>query len=325
MSSTKISISLQSLLRCPICHSKLAFESENVALCTNYRCGVGFPIVDGIPVIINEHNSIFSINDFTNHRNTTFNLHENTLFSFLGRVLPDISINIRATENYKHFANLLLHYSSHPRILIVGGSIPGKGMHDIFANKAFELVESDVSFGPRTTLICDAHDIPFEDEVFDGVVIQAVLEHVLDPYRCVAELHRVLKVNGIVYAETPFMQQVHMGEYDYTRFTYLGHRRLFREFDELESGAVCGPGMALVWSYHYFMLSFTTSHIARAIVGAFTRLTGFYLKYFDYLLINKPGALDAASGLFFMGLKAGNILSDRDLIKQYKGAQRRSP
>ncbi len=83
------------------------------------------------------------------------------------------------------------------------------------------------------------------DESFDGVICQAVLEHVLDPYRCVEEIHRVLRPNGLVYAETPFMQQVHGGTHDFTRFTHLGHRRLFRKFAEVDSGVVCGPGMAL--------------------------------------------------------------------------------
>ena len=55
----------------------------------------------------------------------------------------------------------------------------------------------------------------------------------------------VYKDDGLVYADTPFMQQVHMGRYDFTRFTYLGHRRLFRKFEEIDSGAVSGPAMAL--------------------------------------------------------------------------------
>ena len=59
-----------------------------------------------------------------------------------------------------------------------------------------------------------------------------------------------------MYAETPFMQQVCVARFDFTRFTHLGHRRLFRWFDEVRSGPVCGPGMALAWSYQYFLLSF---------------------------------------------------------------------
>jgi ubiquinone/menaquinone biosynthesis C-methylase UbiE len=170
-----------------------------------------------------------------------------------------------------------------------------------------------------TELICDAHDIPFKDEMFDGVIAQAVLEHVVDPIRCVAEIHRVLKTGGLVYAETPFIQQVHMGRYDFTRFTHSGHRRLFRRFTEVASGAICGPGMALAWSYKYFLLSFAESRALRAVLSAFARMSSFFLKYADYYLIHKASSIDGASGVYFIGRKATAILSDRDVIAYYKG------
>jgi hypothetical protein len=136
----------------------------------------------------------------------------------------------------------------------------------------------------------------------------------------VAEIHRVLKQGGLVYAETPFMQQVHMGRYDFTRFSHSGHRRLFRRFEEIAGGAVCGPGMALAWSYQYFLLSFASSRAMRGLIRAFASITSFYLKYADFYLIDKPAAIDAASGFFFMGRKAGTVLSDHELIKYYKGS-----
>ena len=49
-------------------------------------------------------------------------------------------------------------------------------------------------------------------------------------------------------------------------------------------------------------------------------LTSFYLKYFDYFLIDKKGTLDAASGYYFMGEKSERVLSDKDLVKLYEGA-----
>jgi 2-polyprenyl-3-methyl-5-hydroxy-6-metoxy-1,4-benzoquinol methylase len=45
----------------------------------------------------------------------------------------------------------------------------------------------------------------FGDGTCDAVVVQAVLEHVLQPDVVVAEIHRVLRPDGLVYAETPFM------------------------------------------------------------------------------------------------------------------------
>jgi ubiquinone/menaquinone biosynthesis C-methylase UbiE len=170
-------------------------------------------------------------------------------------------------------------------------------------------------------MLFDAHHIPFQDETFDGVIIQAVLEHVLEPDKCVQEIHRVLKGKGIVYAETAFMQQVHGGRYDFMRFTHLGHQRLFRAFEEIDSGAVCGPGMALAWAYQSFLLSFVQSKRTRALVSSFAHLTSFFLKYFDSFLIEKSGTMDAASAYYFLGNKSDHILDDKELLKQYKGAQ----
>jgi ubiquinone/menaquinone biosynthesis C-methylase UbiE len=169
-------------------------------------------------------------------------------------------------------------------------------------------------------VICDAHDIPFADGTFDGVIAQATLEHVVDPYRCVEEIVRVLKPRGLVYAETPFMQQVHMGAYDFTRFTHSGHRRLFRHFSEIASGPICGPGTALAWSYLYFLLSFVQSRVLRGLVRAFASLTAFHLKYADHYLMHEKGAIDSSSGFYFIGRKGKEVLSDRDLVRYYRGA-----
>jgi ubiquinone/menaquinone biosynthesis C-methylase UbiE len=197
--------------------------------------------------------------------------------------------------------------------------VKGMGMDIIYDHESFEILESDVSFGEYTKVICDAHDLPFQDNTFDCVIIQAVLEHVLEPQRCVSEIHRVLNDSGIVYAETPFMQQVHMKQYDFTRFTHLGHRWLFKNFEELMSGPCCGPGMALAWSYSSFLQSFTTSSVINSLLTTFAQITSFFFKYFDYFLINKPGAFDTASGYYFLGKKSSKSLSNKELIQQFKG------
>ena len=321
MRGSALSPDVYARLRCPICTARVELAEGNF-LCIAPHCRARFPIVAGVPVLINERRSLFSLRDFVTRRDTTFHLQPNRVDKILRRLLgllPGIGRSVGAKRNYERFGALLLDQTPAPRILILGGSIVGEGMEALTGNSALELVASDVSWGPQTELICDSHDIPFDDESFDGVVIQAVLEHVVDPYRCVAEVHRVLKQNGLVYAETPFMQQVHMGAYDFTRFTHSGHRRLFRSFSEVASGPICGPGMALAWSYQYFLLSFTTSKALRGLIRAFVSVTAFYLKYFDRYLITKTAAIDAASGFYFMGRKDTSTLADRDLISYYKG------
>jgi SAM-dependent methyltransferase/uncharacterized protein YbaR (Trm112 family) len=318
----KLKPSTQKLLQCPACTSQL--EADNNSLkCKSSQCKTVFPIINEIPILINDSSSVFSINQFLDSNNTILK-PKSRIERFLVNLVPRIILNVKGKENYKKFTELLLKENDNPRILIIGSSVVGEGIEPLLSAPSIEIIESDVAFGSTISLICDAHDIPFANNSFDGVVVQAVLEHVVDPYRCVEEIYRVLKKNGLVYSETPFIQQVHLGKYDFTRFTYLGHRRLFRKFEEISSGAVCGPGMALAWSYQYFLLSFVKASIPRAIVKVFARVTSFWLLYFDYYLINKPGTFDSASGYHFLGKKSEKVLDDRKLITLYKGTQQSS-
>lgn len=317
----RLSRAIQELLRCPVCGSGLELLGSQLR-CSNAPCAAVFPVTSGVPVLINEASSIFSIADIVHRRKTFFppSRHGKVWPSLKGLV-PDISRNVRSRRNYTKFARLLLDRSASPKVLVLGGGVLGQGVETFLQHSpTIEVIETDVSFGPRTMLICDAHDIPFRDATFDGVIVQAVLEHVVDPYRCVDEIHRALKKDGLVYAEAAFMQQVHGGPYDFTRFTHLGLRRLFRKFEELDSGAVCGPGMALAWAYQYFLLSFAESRSARTLITLLSRLTSFYLKYFDYYLVHRKPALDAASGYYFMGRKTSRTLPDAELMALHRGA-----
>lgn len=307
-------------LRCPVCAVGGLKASDDSYGCTHPGCGEHFPVVEGVPILLDERSSVFRVEDYVSGRPTTLPERRESVLKSLARALPTLSKNLAAHDNYQAFVHLLLEDTPRPLVLVIGGSVAGQGMHPLLDDPRIALVETDVAFGSSTALVCDAHDIPFRDEVFDGVVVQAVLEHVLNPYACVEEIHRVLSPSGLVYAETPFMQQVHMGPYDFTRFTHLGHRRLFRRFEEIASGAACGPGMALAWAWQYFLLSFATHKGVRSALRVVARLTSWFLKYFDYYLLSRPGALDAASGFYFLGRKSHHALSDEELLKSYRGA-----
>jgi SAM-dependent methyltransferase len=182
-----------------------------------------------------------------------------------------------AVSNSAKFIDLLKRESRRPVVLVVGGGTIGSGADELYHDDAIELVGTDVYASPHTVLVADAHRLPFEDGVFDGVWVQAVLEHVLEPATVVAELHRVLRPEGLVYAETPFMQQVHERAYDFSRFTQSGHRWLFRRFSEISAGPVGGAGVALAWSIRYFSRALGAGNrMSRLIVLPF-----FWIRYLD--------------------------------------------
>ena len=317
-------------LRCPVCRSMLTRQTAALR-CANERCGRSFPVVRDIPVLINEDRSVFTIAEIVGNRGVEGRVAENEgvtenesppqtgLKQRLLDSLPRVSRNLKAAENFAALKEELLRLTPNPRVLVVGGGVLGYGMEEFVSDSRIELTETDVFFGSRTRLICDATDLPFADQSFDGAVIQGVLGNVADPFRAIEEIHRVLRPNGLLYAETPFVQQVCLGPYDFTRFSLLGLRRLCRSFDEVRSGAQCGPGMTAAWGYQYLLMSFARTQRGRAWARLAARLTGFWLLWFDRILIERPAALDAASGVFFLGRRSEKALSDRELIGLYRG------
>jgi len=305
------------LLRCPVCRDRLHKNSGEL-VCRGQSCGIRFPVVGGVPILIHEGSSVFRIEDIAAGIDV-IPRERSALGRALGRLLPSLGDSIRSRRNFQLLAELTLERSPAPRVLVIGGAALGGGMEVLLDHQQIELIESDVRLDSRTALVCDAHDIPFEDETFDAVIVQAVLEHVVDPFRCVEETHRVLKADGLVYAETPFMQQVHEGPYDFMRFSPLGHRRLFRRFVELRSGSGGGPGVVLAWSFHYFLRGFASTQRGLVIAKVVARLTAFWLKYVDRFLIDRPGAQDGTWGYYFVGRKSDATLSDRELLTHYRG------
>lgn len=297
---------------CPICKTKLKFF-KNSYLCLNKDCKTQFPIVDNVPIFINESNSVFRIKDFLFKKETFFK-KEN--LSFFKKFVPSISKNIYAKKNFNFIGDLLKNKKS-AKVLVIGGSVLGEGFLELKKFKNLDFYETDVVFDSSLKAVLDAHNIPFEKNFFDLVIVQAVLEHVLNPFECVEEIFRVLKYGGVVYSEIPFMQQVHGGKYDFTRFTYLGHIRLFRKFDLIKVGACCGPGMAFSWAYLHFLLSFSSNKFYRNFVFGFASFTSFFFKYFDYFLIKKKSARFSMSGSFFIGRKSNKVLSDRKLLELF--------
>jgi SAM-dependent methyltransferase len=318
------------ILRCPATGSVLALADGALA---SGQGGRRYPVVDGVPILLAPERSLFDVEyvlaGATERPGAGGGLRSPA--RWLKRILaagPSRTRNVAARDNYAYLVESLRARrggeARRPRILVVGGAVAGAGADAILDQPDLEVVETDVVLGPRTQLVCDAHDLPFADGAFDAVVIQAVLESLPDPQRVAAEIHRVLCEEGLVYSEAPFVQQVHEGAFDFNRFTHLGHRRLWRGFDELRSGAQCGPGMALQWSFEYFVRALAGRNpVLRAIAGRAASLATSGLKYLDRFLVARPAGIDAASGTFFLGRRRTTPIPDREIVHGFRGIRPR--
>src|SRR5215469_16686847 len=154
--------------------------------------------------------------------------------------------NTTAERYTRHLAeDLVAETEGRPRLLVIGGGAIGGGVQSLYEDPRLDVLAFDLYASDNVQFLADGHQIPLKDGSVDGVLIQAVLEHVLDPQKVVAEIHRILRRGGLVYASTPFIQHVHEGPYDFTRFTESGHRYLFRHFAVRNSGAAAGLGTQL--------------------------------------------------------------------------------
>lgn len=203
-----------------------------------------------------------------------------------------------------------------PRVLVIGGGTRGEGTEALYAARDVCLVGTDVYASPNVDILADGHRLPFVDSSFHGVWIQAVLEHVVVPEQVVAEIARVLVPDGVLYAETPFLQPVHERAYDFTRFTRSGHRWLFRHFAELRSGTIGGPAETLLWSVRYLGRSLFRSEK----IGSLFAVMFFWLRYLDRLIDDRYRA-DAATGVYFLGTKADAAIEPKDLVAYFPGVR----
>lgn len=108
----------------------------------------------------------------------------------------------------------------------------GCGSRDISrflrANGVTDLTRYDVASDDPEVLVGPIESMPFDDQSFDSALCNAVLEHVVDAERAMAELARVVRKGGHLVITVPFLQPFHPCPGDYRRFTADGLAQLGR-------------------------------------------------------------------------------------------------
>lgn len=301
------------VLRCPISGEKLEKGPGNKLQVPGNNL-IDYDLIDDYPILVDFEDSILSIDQIENMKISSLVKREkySGVFSILRKISS--KTNKIVFDNVSYVRELIV--KDEANVLIIGGGTIGHGMNYFYESPKVKLISFDVFASDYTQFIADAHKIPLPDEYFDCVIIQAVLEHVLNPVKVVSEIYRVLKKEGLVYSEVPFLQQVHEGAYDFTRFTESGHRYLFKHFEKIKSGVLLGPGTQLLWSIEYFFRSIFRSRV----IGKAFRLLFFWIQFFDKIISNEY-AIDNASGTFFLGRKINKVMSCEEIIKHYQGSQ----
>jgi len=249
---------LSELLRCVECGSEELTHQEGAFRCA--KCGVHFPNFRDVSVMFRGDNSLFPPEAYRDEIAKPEQAHaKRSLGARIKSAVPSRSMNLARDRMFGVLEKD--HNRQDKTILVIGCGQQDAQLAKRFTDDSTCFVFCDVDKSATADLFCDGHDLPFKDGVFDGVISTAVMEHVLWPDRVASEIHRVLRCDGFVYSEIPFLQGVHEGAYDFTRFSLSGHRRLYEYFNEIDAGMVAGPGP--IWFGKSWMFSDTCRLTAR--------------------------------------------------------------
>ncbi|MFC1551712.1 class I SAM-dependent methyltransferase [Candidatus Latescibacterota bacterium] len=276
---------------------------------------ISYRFVSGQPVLVNYDNSVLDEKEVLERNGVSALTRKQCRLKRLIKThLLQPKANQLAQQLAQEFVRKLKEKVKKPRLLIIGAGGQGNGTDVFYDDSDIQVIGFDIYASPLTHFIADAHNIPIETESIDGVWIQYVLEHVLEPWTVVSEIRRVLRSDGLVYSETAFLQQVHEGAYDFVRFTHSGHRWLFSDFVEFKSGIAMGPGIHLLGTLEHIVRGVFRSRV----LGQAIKLSFFWLQLVEKLIPVRY-CFNNASSFFFFGSKAKTSLLPKDIVKYYKG------
>lgn len=277
------------LLICPMCRSaKLSF-SDNTILCQ--QCGQQFSIRSG--------NKYLFVTPPKKDQSFLGKSKEGLKkFPRFYRLLIHVISPVCPTDYFKQKKWLNTYLLRNDDAVIIN---LGSGSSDLSGKI------SNVDIFPYTNvdMTCDISTLPLKNESVDMVLNIAVLEHVPDPEKVVAEIFRILKPGGTIYCFFPFIQGFHAAPYDFSRKTEAGLQQLFKEFKAIELYNAGGPTSALLWIFEEWLALTLSLGITPLynLLHLLVMLLLWPLKFFDFLLIKHPKAKNISSGFVFIGKK----------------------
>jgi SAM-dependent methyltransferase len=127
---------------------------------------------------------------------------------------------------------------------------------------------------------CNAWQVPYPDQSFDGIILNQSLEHILRPKATAKEVYRLLKPGGHLIVTTPQTMKNHSvaipatdapfknfnllnqpyWQNDFFRFTKYGLIALFHQFAITDIYETTGYFASIFQLINYFFASTTTKH-----------------------------------------------------------------
>jgi SAM-dependent methyltransferase len=197
-----------------------------------------------------------------------------------------------------------------PLVLMIGKRVPrinGKPVESVPGLVELERMSLrlDITAGPGVDIVGDGHKLPFRDASLDAAVALTTLKHLRNPFVFAAELHRVLKPGGLVYAQCVLFEPYHRWPGDYVHLTTSGIVQLFSAFEAVDSGVNGGPSYTvsqLLPLYFANLLSFNRKPLYN-LVSLLSAWLLSPIRYLDYVCLGSAWKDYLAFSNYFLGRK----------------------
>lgn len=156
----------------------------------------------------------------------------------------------------------------------------GCGEQEINYGNLGQILKLDIKKSRAVDIVADTHSLPFQDNVFDGIICKEVLEHLYHPHKAINEMRSVLKPRGKLVASTCFYWPIHAPPIDYFRFTRFGLQMLFEHWSQVSIHAK--NGLLGTLGTHLVRVSNASSLIIK-ILYPLIIINAFFLILFDRL------------------------------------------
>jgi len=295
---------LRKVLVCPSCRSALEWKEKNL-FCSG--CRRNYPINDKGQLLLMmdarredlEKSSAAARNRSSLHQFSSRH-QQSRLLNAAKKMLGPLTRKILFVYLRRSPAALktLFPENGSERLVIDVGA-GGNPIHQ-------DAVTVDISEESGAQIIAQIENLPLADNSLDGLASCGVIEHLKNPWKVAAEMKRVVKPGGYLYAEMPLLQGIHYNPFDEQRFTPEGLETLFQPFLTVEKGLLSGPGSALahllpIWLALLF--SFRSKILFELLFLPFSWVT-FPLKYTDAFLLSHPEAHRAPFAVYYLGQKS---------------------
>lgn len=150
----------------------------------------------------------------------------------------------------------------------------------------------EIEAGENIDYVGRIENIPLPEKSMDLIISQEVLEHVENPWEAMHEISRVLKDNGKIYLQLPFIIGFHPCPRDYWRFTNEGIVQLANAtgFKVIKSGQTVGSATGFYRiSVEFFAILFSllSAKLYKPFKAIFSLLL-YPIKWLDPLLSISP-------------------------------------